>query len=283
MLGPRDLVLCAGTIPQASFHARVAAAAEAGFSAVSLFASNYYGARGEGLDDSELRRILSDYGIVVAELDPLIRWIPGAELGSEVNAQGAAFFQYGEEDFYVIADALGARSINVVVVTDTSFSEEQLAEAFAGLCDRAGGHGLLVHLEFLPWTQIPDILSALRLIEKADRPNGGIMLDSWHHFRSGIGDEALRSVPGERILGLQLNDAPRQPEADPVEETTRRRLLPGAGAIDLAGLLRCLEEIQAPAPVGVEVFSDELAALSPVEAARRAGAATRAVLEAVRG
>ncbi len=282
MLGREDLVLCAGTLPRADFPQRVAAAAGAGFSGISLFLRDYQAARAGGLSDADLRALLEEHGLEIAELDPLMSWIPGAELGSGANQQGAAFFEQKEEDFYAAATALGARSLNAVAVTDAPLSREALAEGFAGLCDRAAERGLLVHLEFLPWTQIPDVFAALEIVETANRPNGGLTLDTWHHFRSGVGDERLRSVPGERILSVQLNDAPAQPESDLVEETLHRRLLPGAGAIDLVGILRTLDELGAPAPLGVEVFSDALAALAPAEAARRAGDAARAVLSRAR-
>ena len=282
MLGPQDLVLCAGTIPRASFAERVTAAAEAGFSGISLFLSDYRAARASGLSDADMRARLADHGLEIAELDPLMSWLPGAELGSEANEQGAAFFQHTEADFYAVADALGARSLNAVAFTDAPLSPSQLAEAFAGLCDRAAEHGLLVHLEFLPWTQIPDVFAALAIVELANRPNGGLTLDSWHHFRSGVDNSRLRSVPGERILSVQINDAPAEPEPDPVQETTRRRLLPGEGAIDLVEIVRILDTLATPAPLGVEVFPDALAALPPVEAARRAGDAARAVLARAR-
>ena len=94
MLGPQDLVLCAGTIPRASFAERVTAAAEAGFSGISLFLSDYRAARASGLSDADMRARLADHGLEIAELDPLMSWLPGAELGSEANEQGAAFFQH---------------------------------------------------------------------------------------------------------------------------------------------------------------------------------------------
>jgi len=56
------------------------------------------------------------------------------------------------------------------------------------------------------------------------------------------------------------------------------RLVPGEGAFDLAGYLRSLRSIGALAPIGVEVFSDDLHALGATEAARRAAEATRALL-----
>ncbi len=278
MLGPEDLVLCAGTLAGASFRERVEAAAEAGFSAISLFLGDYQQARAEGLSDGEMRRLLGDHGIALAELDPLMSWVPGAELGASANEQGAKFFQQREQDFYAAADALGARSLNAISITDNPLAKSALAEAFAALCDRAAAHGLLVHLEFLPWTSLPDLDAALEIVELADRPNGGLMFDTWHHFRSRGKNERIRSVPGRRILALQINDAPREAEPNLVDETLHRRLLPGQGDIDLVEILRLLDEVGSPAPVGIEVFSDALAGLPPREAARRAGDAARAVL-----
>jgi hypothetical protein len=46
----------------------------------------------------------------------------------------------------------------------------------------------------------------------------------------------------------------------------------------LGRLLRTLREIGAVAPVGVEVFSDDLRALEPLEIGRRAGAAVKGLL-----
>jgi sugar phosphate isomerase/epimerase len=85
-------------------------------------------------------------------------------------------------------------------------------------------------------------------------------------------------VPGERVFGLQLDDGPVRPEADLPTASLHDRALPGAGELDLVDLLRTLRDIGAVAPIGVEVFSDELHALEPVEAGRRAGAATRELL-----
>ncbi len=271
-------MLCAGTLATASFRQRAEAAAAAGFDAVSLFVTDHARARAEGLDDADLRAILADHGLAVAEVDPLLDWVPGTAAPAGLDAAGAAFLAHGEQDFFALAEAVGARSINAALVCEAPPPRGAIVEAFAGLCDRAAERGLLVHLEFLPWTGIPDLAAALALVEEAGRPNGGVTLDAWHHFRSGGDAETLRGAPGARILAVQLDDAPASPELDPVAETTRRRLLPGQGELDLVGLLRALREIGSPAPLGVEVFSDELAGLPPREAAQRAAAAVRALL-----
>jgi sugar phosphate isomerase/epimerase len=281
MLRAGDLVLCAACAPAAGFAERAAAAAAAGFAGLSLFPTDYERARGEGLSDADLRRILSDHALSVAELDPLLRWMPETGLAGDATEEGAAFFRHGEDDFYRMADALGARSLNAVLYAGEGLPESAVTDAFAGLCERAAGHGLLVHLEFLPWTQVRDVEVALRIAERAGQPNGGVMLDTWHHFRSGVGNEALRAA-APRVFSVQISDAPAEAEPDPVAETLHRRLLPGEGAIDLRAILRVLREAGSPAPIGVEVFSDELATLPAALAARRAGDAARAVLAPVR-
>jgi sugar phosphate isomerase/epimerase len=57
-------------------------------------------------------------------------------------------------------------------------------------------------------------------------------------------------------------------------------LLPGDGELDLGALVHDLRAIGATAPVGIEVFSDQLDALEPTEVGRRAGAALRRLLGA---
>ena len=285
-LGAGDLVLCAGTLPRAtSFRARVEAAAAAGFAGISLWGRDYWQARGDGMTDADMRALLADHGLALAELDPAWWWLPGAvDIGRTIRPEDDAeeVFRYGEDDLFGIADAVGARSVNAVDVFGGDWGIDDAAAAFAALCDRAAGHGLLVHLEFLPWSNVPDLASAWEIVRLADRPNGGITLDSWHFFRSDSTLEQLRQVPGSRVLGIQLDDGPAQPEANLVHATLHDRLLPGDGEFDLPGLLEVLAEIGTEAPVGVEVFSDELHALQPGEAARRAGDAVRRVLSSDR-
>ena len=152
-------------------------------------------------------------------------------------------FRYGEPELFAVADAVGARSLNAVDVFGGSWSLDEAAAAFAGLCDRAADHGLLVHLEFLPWSRIPDLATAWQVVAAADRPNGGLMLDAWHYFRSDSDGALLRSIPGSSILGVQLCDAPATPEADPLHATLHERLLPGDGELPLRDVVgRCARD-----------------------------------------
>jgi sugar phosphate isomerase/epimerase len=282
-LGPDDLVLCSGTLPRDTpFATRLAAASTAGFSAVSLWGRDYRAARDEGWSDADMRSMLDDHGLVVAELDPAWWWLPGAadvHVPPEVDPMDV--FRFGETEIFAIADAVGARSLNAVDVFGGSWDTDAAAEAFAGLCARAAEHGLLVHLEWLAWSKIPDLRTAVEIAQLAQAPNGGVNVDAWHFARSGADVGRLRTVPGVMVLAVQLDDGPAVAEENLMHATLHDRVLPGDGDFDLRGMVGALRQIGSAAPVGVEVFSDELHALGPAEAARRAAESTRRLLVTV--
>jgi len=148
-LGGDDLVLCAGTLPRETpWTDRLAAASSAGFAGLSVWARDYAAARQDGWSDADLRAQLADHGLEVAELDPAWWWTPGdVDVASLVAIDDMEVFRHGEAEMFAIADAVGARSINAADVLGGSWDIDDAAGAFAGLCDRAAEHGLLVHLE----------------------------------------------------------------------------------------------------------------------------------------
>jgi len=162
-MGPDDLILCSGTLRRGvPFAERVAAASAAGFVGVSLWGRDYAAARAGGLSDADMRAMLAAHGLEVAELDPAWWWLPGAsEVHIPPGLDSEDVFRFGESDLFAMADVLGARSINAVDVFGGGWDVEAAAEAFAGLCRRAAEHDLLVHIEWLPWSKIPDLAQAL--------------------------------------------------------------------------------------------------------------------------
>ena len=261
-----------GEPARASLEARAAAAAAAGYAGLGILVDDYEAIRSAGRSDAELRAICEDHGIRVTEVEFLYHWA--------CTDERAAFARELEDRCYRAADALGARHLNMGDVNPPAEMPplELAAERFAAICDRAADHGLRVALEFLPWSGIPDAATAWEIVRAADRANGGINLDVWHHFRGAADDDMLRAIPPERIVCVAISDADDEVVGDLIEDTTRRRRLPGEGAFDLIGFLRLLDEIGVTAPVTVEILSDEQNARSTDEAARVAIEATRAVM-----
>ena len=219
--------------------------------------------------------MLDDRGLAFADLDPLLNWLPGDDFAGDLSAT--------EAEHYEVAEALGARSLNVAQAIRQHVDVDAAAEALAGVCDRAWEHGLLITLEYLPWAGIPDLATARAIVERCGRPNATLMIDTWHTFRGPTTEAQLAALPGRLVGSVQINDAPARPEGSLLEETTRARLLPGEGAIPLVSWIRMLDARGSTAPIGVEVFSDANDRLPPLEVARRCGEAARRVLALARG
>jgi sugar phosphate isomerase/epimerase len=193
------LLLSAGTLPRAGFVQRVEAAGQAGFDAISLFPEQYLRARKkENLTPANMREILSGSHITLDEVDPLLDWFgPGAS--------------HSENLMFEMAGELGARSINTPTAFAPAIDLSELTAALMRLSERASSHGLRIDLEFLPWTIVPNLRTALQVVEDAGQENLGITLDVWHFFRGGDTVATLHGLaPHEtaRITNLQLNDAP---------------------------------------------------------------------------
>jgi sugar phosphate isomerase/epimerase len=263
-------VLCSGTIRAASFAHTVSAAGAAGFQGVSLYYDEYAIARAEGWSDADMRALLDDNGVAVAEIDGRMDWLPG-----DSGAPGVS-------DFVAAAGALGARSVTVLeargrrVGTDVPLAV--VVQAFAALCDRAADHGLLVHLEYFPWSGIAEFATAHEIARNADRANGGVMVDVWHHLRGPDNGAIDFGAACASVLAVQVSDVASEPHDDLRVEARHHRVLPGRGSGNVVDLLRALRARGCRAPIEVEVYSDELSRLAPAEAARRAGAALRGVL-----
>lgn len=276
-LGPNDLVLCPGTLPNAPFRARVTTAAAGGFAGIGLWLPHRKRAHAEGLSDADLRAILSDHALVVTDVEAItdfgVCFRGGAAAAREPTAM--------ERLAYEVASAVGATTVTVVEGPGSPMPIGPAAEAFALLCDRAAAHGLAVAIEFWPHSAI-DAERAVAIV--ADAPaNGGLLVDTWHAHHEPHADGALRRATHGRVKSVQLADVPGTTSPDYFAATMHERGLPGDGVANLVGWVRLLDAIGSRAPLGIEVLSDALHALPPEEAVERAGTTMRALLATARG
>ena len=257
------------------FAERVAAAAGAGFTGIGLLGIDHAQAVASGVSEAEMARVLADHEIAVAEVEFVLDWSAGPD---EPERQAVA--RYLEDTVWAVADAFGPRVVSVgeMVGPEQMPPFDAVVERFAALCDRAADHGLLVAIEFVPWSGIPDILTAAAIVHASERRNAGINLDAWHWFRGRPSAEVLRGI-AERIFVVQLDDADREVVGSLEDDTVLRRRYPGDGSFDLVGLLLLLRDAGVEAPISVEVMSTEHYALPAAEAARRAYDSTRWVLD----
>ena len=268
-----DLYLCASMVEPAPWAERLAAARDAGYRGIGIRPTHYKAARRSGLSDADLKAMLDDHGLELIEIGFVADWWETGE-----KAERAQAF---ERSLYAIADALGGRHV-MMISGPTTAGYDALAERFAGVCDRAASHGLRVALETLPWTEVPDVGTAWEIISRAGRANGGPAYDTWHLRRGGTTEQMIRAVPASQVVTIQINDGHHGVVESELDDTFRRRVLPGEGEFDIVGFVRLVESLGVTAPVGVEVLNDDLRALTTAEAARLGLDATRKVLAAAR-
>jgi sugar phosphate isomerase/epimerase len=250
--------------------AMLAACAAEGFRGLSVWAMHVEQVEREGMSHRGLVRLCDEHGLQIRMLEGVSSWAGGDRNAIDAEAR----------QVFTLAAALGAEEVLAFDLGTEPIEVDVASRGFAYVCDLAARHGLRVALEFLPWTCIPDLRTAWGVVSRAGRENGGLVIDSWHWQREpgGPDPDTLRSIPGDRVHVVQLNDAPRTASAPLVEETMNGRLLPGEGDIDLDSLLGALDDIGAEPIVSPEVFNPAIGALGPDEAARRIAASTRAVL-----
>ncbi len=101
---------------------------------------------------------------------------------------------------------------------------------------RAAKRGLRVGFEALAWGKhVQDHRDAWEVVRRADHPNVGLILDSFHTLARKIDPDTIRNIPGDRIFFVQLADAP-QIEMDLLYWSRHFRNMPGEGDLDVHGL-----------------------------------------------
>lgn len=226
--------------------------------------------------------MFNDAGIRIHAVEPLTKWLPSWVPGPAITQGEVAFADFGESEVFSMAQALGADLVSLNEFFGTPVDVELASDRMAALCERAETDDLRIALEPMPFSGVSDLACAWDIVRRIDRANAGLVIDAWHFFRKGPDLDLLRSIPGERIFALQLNDAPAEPDGPVKDESMYRRLLPGAGQFDLVAFLRAL----APAPedrlTGPEIFSDVAWRLPAEVLGLRLGDSTRRVLRTAR-
>jgi sugar phosphate isomerase/epimerase len=208
------------------------------------------------MSDADIRSLVSDAGLRVNCLDPFTRWLPRWEPPDHVPAQVRAFLGTEEADFFRAAEAIGASAMTVFEPFGTTWPLEVLAASLATVCERARSCGLRVNVEFIPFLGIPDLATAWQIVCLSGAPNAGIVLDTWHYFRSNPDHALLASIPGSRIGAVQVSDAALDP-AGPLEiECLHHRRPAGDGALPLEQVRVILQASGGLNDVGPEIFSD---------------------------
>ncbi|KAA2316038.1 sugar phosphate isomerase/epimerase and 4-hydroxyphenylpyruvate domain-containing protein [Pseudooceanicola sediminis] len=234
---------------------KLAAIAAAGFDGIEIFEQDFI-----AFDASprEVGQMVRDHGLEITLFQPF-RDFEG--LPEPLRARS---FERMERKF----DLMQELGTDLVLVCSSVHPEalggiDRMAGDFAELGARAAKRGLRVGFEALAWGKhVWDHRDAWEVVRRANHPNIGLILDSFHTLGRGIDPDSIRSIPSDKIFFVQLADAPLI-EMDLLYWSRHFRNMPGEGDLDVTGFMRAVAATGYDGPISLEVFNDQFRGGSP--------------------
>ncbi len=163
---------------------------------------------------------------------------------------------------YVVAvPSLLSESPNPARVPDVA------ADALRAMAEVAAEYGVGIGFEFLGFEDcsVNTLAAARAIIERARRPNLGVVIDAFHYHAGGSTPEMLQELDPALLSIVHLDDAEDRPRR---ELRDAHRLLPGDGVIPLRDLVHRIEALGYRGPWSIELFRPEYWTWDPVQLAR---------------
>lgn len=251
------MLISHGTLRSADFSQRLRIAKESGYNAIGLNAGSISNRSGEyqrirqsGATDNEILHQLQQVGIHIGELEALV-------IGNDEQAQ---LFLHLAKTFSVsVIQTIGLFQVGKPSHPLDIDSTVQWLEKFS---KELSSTGTRIAIEFIPTTPIPDVDTAQMIVDSVAQPNVGICVDIWHIER-GLGMLELEKVRWENVFNVQISDGTLAPEEpDYIRDCIGNRRYLADGQFRLEKFIKYFTKIPTTTPIGIEVLSNSLDALS---------------------
>jgi len=234
---------------------KLGAIAKAGFDGVEIFENDFL-----VFDESprDLGRMVRDFGLEI----PLFQ--PFRDFEGMPEPLRTRTFERAERKF----DIMQEMGTDLVLVCSNVSSAalgglDRAAADFRELGERAARRGLKVGYEALAWGRhINDHRDAWEIVRRADHPNIGLILDSFHTLARRIDVNSIRSIPKEKIFIIQLADAPKI-DMDLLYWSRHFRNMPGEGELPVEAFMAAVAETGYDGYLSLEIFNDQFRGGSP--------------------
>jgi 4-hydroxyphenylpyruvate dioxygenase len=228
---------------------KFAAISAAGFDGVEIFENDFLAFDGSPRDVGRMAR---DTGLAITLYQPF------RDFEGLPEPQRSRAFDRAERKFDVMQE-LGTELMLVCSsVSPVSLGGVDRAAAdFHALGERAARRGLRVGYEALAWGRhINDHRDAWEVVRRADHPNIGLILDSFHTLARRIDLASIRSIPADKIFIVQLADAP-QIDMDLLYWSRHFRNMPGEGDLPVREFMQAVAATGYDGYLSLEIFNDQ--------------------------
>lgn len=238
-----------------TFDEKLTAIAAAGFDGIEIFEIDFLAFDGT---PREVGQMVRDRGLEILLFQPF------RDFEGMPEPQRSKTFDRAKRKFDLMHE-LGAGLMLVCSnLSPVSLGGiDRAAADFAELGELAQSRGIRVGYEALAWGRhINDHRDAWEIVRRADHPDIGLILDSFHTLARKIDVESIRAIPADRIFFVQLADAPLI-DMDPLYWSRHFRSMPGEGDLDVTGFMRAVAATGYDGALSLEIFNDQFRGGSP--------------------
>ncbi len=234
---------------------KLAAIADAGFDGIEIFENDFLTFDGSPRD---VGRMVRDHGLEIFLFQPF------RDFEGMPEPQRGHAFSRAERKFDLMQElgtdlVLVCSNISPVALGGIDRAATDLHE----LGERAAKRGLKIGYEALAWGRhTSDHRDAWEIVRRADHPNVGIILDSFHTLARKIDVSSIRSIPKDRIFFVQLADAPLI-DMDLLYWSRHFRNMPGEGDLAVTDFMQAVAATGYNGVLSLEVFNDQFRGGSP--------------------
>jgi 4-hydroxyphenylpyruvate dioxygenase len=239
---------------------KLRAAAEAGFAGVEIFDTDFLAS---AMTPGEVKALLDDLGLAC------VLYQPFRDLEGMPEPYRSRAFARIAQKFDVMRE-LGCDRILLCsnCSPHASPDRDRIVADLRELGDLAARYNIRVGYEALAWgIHVNDHRVAWEIVKAVDHPNIGILLDSFHSLSRGIPSESIRDIAPEKLVFVQLADAPIM-DMGHLYWSRHFRNLPGQGGFDLTGYVAEILRLGYDGPLSLEIFNDRFRANSATMVAR---------------
>lgn len=239
------------------FKDRVEALAHAGWKGMGLILADLK-ATAAGISLAEMRHILDANDMKYVEMEFVVDWFRDGERRKKSDR-----FRH---EILEMAGKLRARDVKIAPGLGVDIAHPapedlipdipRMTEEFARICQDAAKHGTNIALEIMPFSNVRTIDAGRTIVEGANQPNGGLLIDIWHMARGGIDYKEIAKIPGRFIGSVELDDADAEVNGTLWDDTIYHRRLPGEGALDCKSFIKAVQATGFNDAWSVEVISE---------------------------
>jgi len=150
---------------------------------------------------------------------------------------------------------------------DRPAAMKQAADQLREVADLAAEYRVGLAIEFIyTLNYMKTVADAIELMERVERDNVGISLDTFHFYMGGSRLEDVARIPPGRLYGIHVNSCPDIPKT---QLTDKDRLPPGLGTLPFKEILDASRDQGYQEQLSVEILHDDYWQMDAETALRR--------------